>query len=110
MSNIERTKIGAAIKSARKALGITQERFAERIGVSTRYTMQLESSQSMPSCALLFRIIRELNIDPNLIFYPEKATKDSEMDDLLRMLYKCDERSMQVIRATVKAALESQIE
>jgi len=43
-----------------------------------------------------------------LIFYPEKQVKDSEVEDLVRMLYGCDDRSLKIIRATVKAALESQ--
>ena len=41
---------------------------------------------------------------------PEKPSKDSEAEDLVRMLYNCDDRSMKIIRATVKAALESQTE
>ena len=49
-------------------------------------------------------------IDGNLIFYPEKPVKDSEVEDLVRMLYSCDDRSLKIIRATVKAALESQTE
>ena len=30
------------------------------------------------------------------------------MESLVRMLYNCDERSMQIIKATVRAALDSQ--
>ena len=42
------------------------------------------------------------------IFFPEKQIEDSEMESLVRMLYNCDERSMQIIKATVRAALDSQ--
>ena len=41
---------------------------------------------------------------------PEEPVKDSEVEDLVRMLYSCDDRSLKIIRATVKAALESQTE
>lgn len=46
-----------------------------------------------------------LHIDPDLIFYPEKQAKDSKVEDLLRMLYNCDERSLEVIKATAKALI-----
>ena len=54
------------------------------------------------------KLVRELSIDGNLIFYPEKPSKDSEIGDLVCMLYNCDDRSLKIIRATVKAALEGQ--
>ena len=54
------------------------------------------------------KLVRELYIDGNLIFYPEKPSKDSEIGDLVCMLYNCDDRSLKIIRATVKAALEGQ--
>ena len=107
MSNATDT-LGLTMKSARSALGMTQKQLAKRLGVSNRYIMLLENSHKKPGYDLLFRIIRELNIQPDLIFYPEKPFKDSRIEDLIRMLYNCDERSMKVIRATVKAALDSQ--
>ena len=51
---------------------------------------------------------RELAIVPDQIFFPEKQVEESEMESLVRMLYSCDERSIQIIKATIKAALESQ--
>ena len=107
MSNSTDT-LGVTIKSARSALGMTQKQLAKRLSVTTKYIILLEKSHKTPSYDLLFRIIRELNIQPDLIFYPEKPSKDSRIEDLIRMLYNCDERSMKVIRATVKAALDSQ--
>jgi len=54
---------------------------------------------------ILFKIIHELAIFSDAIFYPDKPCKDTEIEDLIRMLYNCDERSIQVVRATVKALL-----
>jgi len=103
-----RDSLGLTMKSARSALDITQEQLAERLGISARYIMLLENGHKKPSYNLLFKIIRELTIQPDSIFYPEKPSKDSRIEDLVRMLHNCDERSMKVIRATVKAAWESQ--
>ena len=60
------------------------------------------------SYEILFNLIRELDISPDLIFYPEKPSKDSEIEDLVRLLYNCDERSMEIIKATAKAAVSGQ--
>jgi transcriptional regulator with XRE-family HTH domain len=100
--------LGITLKNARNALEMTQEQLAEHLDVSTRYIMQIENGHKKPSYKLLLRIVRKLYIQPDSIFYPEKPSKDSQIEDLVRMLYNCDERSMKVIRATVKASLESQ--
>ena len=46
-------------------------------------------------------------IPSDLIFYPEKLSKESEVENLIRMLYNCDERSLEVVKATVKALVDT---
>lgn len=100
--------LGETIKAARQKLGITVEALAEKVGKSERFIYRIENEGKKPSYDVLFALIRELSIEPDAIFYPEKPSKDSEVENLVRMLYNCDERSMSIIKATVKAALESQ--
>ena len=107
MHNIPESLSGI-IKSARQCADITVEKLAENIGVTERYLYRIENEGKKPSFDVLFKLIRELNISPDSIFYPEKPSKDSEAENLIRMLYNCDERSTAIIKATVKAALESQ--
>ena len=45
-------------------------------------------------------LIRELAIDPETIFYPDKPAQDNELESLIRRLYNCDERAIKVIKAT----------
>lgn len=52
-------------------------------------------------------MIRELSISADSIFYPEKPSKDSEVENLLRMLSACGERSLKVVKATVKALIDT---
>ena len=78
--------------------------------MTERYLYRIENEDKKPSFDVLYKLIRELNISPDLIFYPEKPSKDSEIDNLVRLLPNCDERSLKIIKATVKAALESQQE
>ena len=69
------------------------------------YIYRIENESKKPSYDVLFEIIQILHIDPDLIFYPRKPLKDSEIEDLLRMLYNCDERSLEVVKATAKALI-----
>lgn len=100
--------LGEIIKSARQKADITMELLADKVGITERYLYRIENEGKKPSFDVLYKLIRELSILPDLIFYPEKPSKDSEVENLVRMLYNCDERSMSIIKATVKAALESQ--
>lgn len=99
---------GSVVKSARENAGIAVEALAAKIDVSERYIYRIENEQKIPKFYLLLKLIRALAINPDLIFYPDKPCKDTEIEDLIRMLYNCDERSMEIIKATVKAALDSQ--
>lgn len=100
--------LGESIRSARINLNLTQGELARKFNVSIGYIKMLENSHRKPKYEFLIKIIRELNIQPDSIFYPEKTSEDSRIEDLIRMLYSCDERSLKVITATVKAALDSQ--
>ena len=84
------------------------EVLADRVGITERYLYRIENEGKKPSYDVLYKLIRELSISPDSIFYPEKPSKDSEAENLIRMLYGCDERSLQIIKVTVKAAIESQ--
>lgn len=99
---------GELIKAAREKSNLTVKELTTRIGITERYLYRIENEGKIPKFEVLKKLIRELDIDANLIFYPEKPSKDSEAEDLVRMLHSCDDRSMKIIRATVKAALESQ--
>ena len=100
--------LGEIVKSARTKADMTVETLANKVGVTERFIYRIENEGKKPSYEILYKIIRELAIVPDQIFFPEKQIKDSEMENLVRMLYNCDERSMQIIKATIKAALDSQ--
>lgn len=72
---------GDVIKTARQNKSITIESLAEKIGVTERYLYRLENEGKKPAYDVLFNIIRELSIDPDLIFYPEKAQMQEETDN-----------------------------
>ncbi len=107
MHNIPDTLSGV-VKSSRTRSELIMEALAEKVGITERYLYRIENENKKPSFEVLHKLIRELAISPDLIFYPEKPSKDTEVENLIGMLYNCDDRSMEIIKATVKAALESQ--
>lgn len=107
---IQHEVLGDVVKAARQRSKITIETLAERVNVTDRYLYRIENEGQKPSYDVLCKLIRELSIDPDLIFYPEKSVKDAEMEEIVRRLYRCDKRSIAIIEATVKAALENQPE
>ena len=94
------------IKTARQKADITIELLAEKVGVTERYLYRIENEGKKPSYEVLYKLIRVLSISPDSIFYPEKPSKDSEVENLIRMLYRCDERSLEVVKATAKALID----
>lgn len=98
--------IGQLIKKARKQSNLTIEALADKVGVSERYIYRIENEGKMPSFEVLYKLIRYLNISSDSIFYPEKPSKESEIEDLVRMLYNCTERDLGIIKAIVKAMYE----
>lgn len=98
---------GNIIKQARQSSGITMEELADRIGITTRYLYRIENEGKKPSYEVLYKLIRELSISPDLIFYPERSSQDSEIENLIRKLYNCDERALAVVKATTLALIET---
>lgn len=100
--------LGHIIKEARLKAKLTRDEFSERIGMSVRYIASIENEGKKPSFNVLCNIIRTLGIDANMIFYPDSNYTTREKEKLVRMIDLCDERSLKIISAAVKAAVDNQ--
>ena len=100
-------KLGSAIKAARNERHLTQKQLAERLFITPHYLMSIENKQQIPSCDLLFRIIRELEISADAIFYPEHDGNYPAIDKLKRYLCRCDEKDVNVVVATLQSLLQN---
>jgi transcriptional regulator with XRE-family HTH domain len=100
------SRFGQTIKQARLSTNLTQDELAKQIGVTGRYIMALENEHKQPSFEILCKIILTLNIPADNIFYPKTQYTESEKEQLIRLLTRCDERNLKIITATVKAMLE----
>jgi transcriptional regulator with XRE-family HTH domain len=104
-NNIDR--LGNVLKSARKEKGLTREQLAEIINITPRYLMSIENENKKPSYDVLFRLVRVLGISADTIFYPENQQVDTKFEQLVRLLYLCDERDLKIATATIKALLDN---
>ena len=63
-----RSLLAYNIKKARKTLGISQEKLADKVETSTHYISQIEQKNKFPSPEMLERIAAALEIDSPQLF------------------------------------------
>lgn len=68
--------------------------------------MSIENDAKKPSYDVLSRLIRELGISADDIFFPEHKLPNTKVEQLIRFIYECDNWDIEVVTATVKALLE----
>ena len=61
-------RIGKRIKECREKLGLTQEQFSEKTGLSTNYISTVERGAAFPRCEKLILILNALEVPANAIF------------------------------------------
>ena len=61
-------RIGKRIKERREQLGLTQEQFAEKVGLTTNYISTVERGASFPRCENLIKILNGLETSADAIF------------------------------------------
>lgn len=61
-------RIGKRIKQCRERLGLTQDQFAEKTGLTTNYISTVERGASFPRCEKLITILNALEVSADAIF------------------------------------------
>ena len=61
-------RIGKRIKQRREQISLTQEQFAEKLGVAPNYISTIERGASFPRCEKLIAIINGLETSADAIF------------------------------------------
>jgi transcriptional regulator with XRE-family HTH domain len=71
--------IGASLRSAREARGISQRELARRLGVSPSLISQVESGQSRPSVSTLYGVVNELGVSLDQLFGSSAADDGDQL-------------------------------
>jgi transcriptional regulator with XRE-family HTH domain len=95
-------RLGDLIKDSRTNLKLTQEQFAERVGISLRYVAKIENEGKLPSLEVLAKIIHALSITPSAIFDSDIST-DNRVEHASALLAKCSDREIDAIVALLES-------
>ena len=93
------------LKEYRRKNGLTQEKLAEKAGISANYLSMVEISRKFPTPEMLDRLAQALNIQTFRLFDPA-ATPDGA---LLHLEQAIIENIEAVVRKTVKQDILSEI-
>ena len=93
------------LKEYRRKSGFTQEKLAEKAGISANYLSMVEISRKFPTPEMLDRLAQTLNIQTFQLFNPS-ATPDGA---LLHLEQAIVENIEKVVRTTIKQDIVSEI-
>lgn len=97
---------GALEKEFRDRAKLTVDALAGRVGVTDRYVYRIENGGQIPSFDIMCKIVQTLSIPGDLVFYPrDKVTSNLDVQEIVHMLYQCDERSLKIVKAVLRVIL-----
>lgn len=73
-------KTGRLISAKRKEAGLTQEKLAEKIGVTNKTVSKWETGKSMPDYSVVPELCRELNITAGELLSGKESEEKSDSD------------------------------
>ena len=103
--------LGDAVLSARKTRKVTQEDLSARLGIDPRTLTAIENYRGNPKFNMLFPLIRELNINPEEIFYYDKPVENPGYERIKLLLADCTDHELQAlftICSTVLSVMRSE--
>ena len=91
--------LGNAIKEARMKQNLSQEIFAEMIGISPTHLKHIESEHRKPSIEVLFKIAKVLNMSLDNILFLQNTDTDVQrlINEINNKLYSCTENELKII-------------
>ncbi len=112
--NLERA-IGKRIKELRKALGLTQTAFAEKLGRSKRSIQEWESGRNEPSERVLRLIEQTFNVNPEWLregkgemFIEKEERKEEALLELFKAMEKLEGRVPRAVKKAIQRMYETQ--
>lgn len=93
--------INMNIKELRKRLGLTQEKFAEKIGLTPQGISNIERNKYMPSAESINKICEEFDITPDVLCQVE--IKNASKADVIRQINnRLNRLSLQELKQVLK--------
>ena len=107
-------RIGKQIKEYREKIGLTQEQFAEKTGLTTNYISTVERGASFPRCEKLITILNALEVSADAIFcdvltHSNTYKSSSLSDELSTLSPEAQKRILQIVELMIKQEKENNI-
>ena len=100
----------ANLKKKRIELGLTQEKFSEKIGIAARNLTDIEHAKYMPTPANIDKICNNLNIPVSELFvFPDNFVdeeKNTKIKAITEKLYNMDNEKIKIIYNIVYKAFD----
>ena len=86
------------LKTIRKSRKLTQEQLAEIVNVDFRYISFLENAKSFPSCDLIEKLSRALNVNyTDLFMNEENMSREQIKKQLLETIELLDNKNLNIL-------------
>lgn len=100
-------RLGKQIREVRKEQGLTQEKLAELIGMSTNHISHIESGLTKLSIETLVSICNALNTTPdNLMWDSAHNTQENIKGEIGKLLKSASHDDLLLINKVIKAILD----
>jgi transcriptional regulator with XRE-family HTH domain len=95
--------VGAALKRAREARGISRETLAEMCGISSGYIKTIENAGKHPGFQVFWKLVTMFNISVDEYFYPDRVPKtDSRRRGIISKVHEIETRDVYLLEDIVK--------
>lgn len=99
---------GQRIRKFRKARGLSQERLAECVGISTTHMSHIETANTKLSLPVLVDLARVLEVQVDTLLYDQQPLRvDAVAQEISRLLEGCDAKRAKVICEVVRTTLQA---
>ena len=97
--------LGNIVRKERIKAGLTQYELAERVGIDPRTILKIENHRGNPKMEVLYPLIRALNIDANLVFYPDIHEDGTALKQFQLFLSQCSSEEIQSLHQICQTVL-----
>lgn len=97
--------IGQRIRQYRKAMRLSQEALADRVGISLPHMSHIETGNTKLSLQVLVAIAEALQVSTDSLLFEERGEqKTVQMEEIQNVFDSCSVRQSQILTEIMKAA------
>lgn len=94
--------LGRRVAILRKQLGLTQEKLAEKAGISNNYLSNIENCYSIPSLETFMNICLALKTTPDNLLLGTNSNENNYLEsDLIRKINTCNPKEKRIINGII---------